>query len=133
MELRDLCGPDGKSGINELMNALAVSLCDFRQVYLVVDALDESLNRHHLTDFLRAIYCDLRFEKIKVIAFSRKERDIERALERIAVQLSVQDHLRSEDIRLYIQRYLLDGKLRKWPSSLQAEIEEALVGGAHGM
>jgi hypothetical protein len=116
------------------MIALSAVLHYFDHIYLVVDALDESLNRGSLLQTLVKISTDQIFKKIRLMAFSRKEIDIERTFENVATGISLSNTWVEEDIRLYIQNRLRNShKLRRWPEALRAEIETALVNGAKGM
>lgn len=74
------------------------------------------------------------FEKIGLLAMSRKEIDIEISLEPITTQMSLSNPHVDEDIRVYIQNQLKSHhRLCTWPPSLLAEISEALVKGEQGM
>jgi hypothetical protein len=116
------------------MIALSVVLRKFDHVYLVLDALDESLNRQNLMGIIAKIATDDGFRKIRLMALSRKEIDIERALEDISIGISLSNSCIDEDIRLYIQNRLQHSrKLRRWPKALKIEIGMALVKGAKGM
>jgi hypothetical protein len=100
----------------------------------VLDALDESSNRPNLLDVLLQVAGDANFKNIRLLALSRKETDIERVLDHISTDMSLQNPRVDEDIRLYIQNQLCeDRKFSHRPKSLRAEIETALVKGAKGM
>lgn len=99
-----------------------------------MDGLDESRDRHNILDLLARMYHDRHFERIKIIAVSRKELDIERAFERVTVGISLSNPLVDEDIRKYIDSQLRsDPELSRWPQEVRLEIEEALANGAKGM
>lgn len=72
---------------------------------------------------------------IRLLATSRRELDIERALSPLATELSLSNPYVDNDIRtyLYIQSRLREGNVRSWPEWLKNEAEDALVKGAKGM
>jgi hypothetical protein len=77
-------------------------------------------------------------ESLHIIVTSRKERDIESSLESLVDTCNImplQSAVVDEDIRKYVRhRISVDKKLKKWRSGeIQAEIEIALMRGAHGM
>ena len=133
-QVRELYDAGVEPTTASLIAALSITVRCFNRVYLVLDALDESSNRPNLLDVILQVAGDANFKKIRLLAFSRKETDIERALEHISTGISLQNPRVDEDIRLYIQNQLCeDRKFSHWPKSLRAEIETALVKGAKGM
>jgi hypothetical protein len=70
---------------------------------------------------------------IRLLATSRKELDIERALSPLTTELSLSNPYVDDDIRVYIKSRLLEAKFSRWPESLKDEVENALVKGAKGM
>jgi hypothetical protein len=71
------------------MLALSAVLCQFERVYLVIDALDESLERENILNLLVKIDGNKGFEKFSVIAVSRCEADIETALQGVSTAISL--------------------------------------------
>jgi Cdc6-like AAA superfamily ATPase len=133
-QVRELYDAGVEPTTASLVTALSIVVRCFNRVYLVLDALDESSNRPSLLDVLLQVAGDANFKKIRLLALSRKETDIERVLEHISTDISLQNPRVDEDIRLYIQNQLCeDRKFSHWPKSLRAEIETALVKGAKGM
>jgi hypothetical protein len=132
-ELRECFLVKEQPSIQILTTALSAVLRNFRKVYLIIDALDESLDKGNLLRLLVQFAGD-GFEKIKLLATSRKEVDIEKALGNISTIVSLSIPQVDEDILVYIQNQLRNHRnLRAWPESLWVEIEEALVKGAQGM
>lgn len=116
-----------------LIQALSTVLCNFRRVYLLLDALDETQDRQNLLDLLNQLAGDS-FGKLVLLAASRKEIDIEISLKPISTIMSLSNPHVDEDIQIYIENQLQDHhKLRTWPKSLSDEISAALVKGAKGM
>jgi Cdc6-like AAA superfamily ATPase len=134
-EVQELHRHGGEPGTASLLIALSAVLTGFQQVYLILDALDESTNRPQLLDVLIKLSSDANFAKLRILATSRKEQDIERALRGISTVISLnQNQWVDNDIRFYIQSRLReDRKLSRWPEALRSEIEVALVKGAMGM
>ena len=110
----------------------------FREVFLVVDALDESGERE---DLLRIIQQWTSWDDVRLhtIFASRKERDIEDVLCRLCDDrrtVSIQSTLVDNDIRDYVQARLRDSmKLRRWRSKPQIQqlIVNSLMDKADGM
>jgi NACHT domain len=133
-QLIELYQQGGEPKTADLAKVLSMVLRRFQHVYVVLDALDESLNRQNLLDIIIQFASDHAFKKIKLLAMSRKEIDIESSFEELSISMSLSNPLVDEDIRIYVQRKLReDRKFRRWPVSLTANIERALVKGAKGM
>lgn len=134
-EVEEIHRNGGEPGTENLLIALSAVLRSFQRVHLVLDALDESTNRQYLLDVLIRLSSSVEFTKLRILAASRKEKEIERALGGISTVISLNENQWVDnDIRLYIQsRLLQDRKLSRWPEALRAEIEAALVEGAMGM
>jgi hypothetical protein len=73
--------------------------------------------------------------KVHVLATSRKEKDIEEALEPLVTsKIGIQSAEVDGDIQLLIREQLHnDPKLKKWPAKVQEEVEKTLMEGANGM
>ena len=105
-----------------------------RSAYIVLDALDECADRKELLEFLCSLV-KLKLPGLRVLATSRRERDIEEHLQPIATyNINMQSADVDEDIRLYVQsRLTADRTLRKWPDTVRDEISSELVEKARGM
>ena len=103
-------------------------------VYLVIDALDESEDRSILLECL-ADFREWKQENLHVLVTSRRETDIEDCLGIIATDsIPLEESVIKEDILSYIRHQLQHDKdLSKWPESVRADIETALIEGAQGM
>jgi len=120
--------------LSELLTALEGMLAHFDTVYVVVDALDESLPRENLLEVLRDLVTDVRFQKIQVLASSREYIDIELILEAISVSVSMSNPFVEEDIRSLVRSLIASNhKFRRWPQDMLDELENAVATGAHGM
>jgi len=74
-------------------------------------------------------------KSLHLLVTSREERDIKDALESLVTsEICIEDAAVNADIQVYIRERLQnDPKLKKWPSPVQIEIEQALMQGARGM
>ena len=116
---------------NILFSMLEKIADNFPRVYVTIDALDESVNRENILYFLRHTFENPNMSNIKILATSRKELDIERALSPLGVEFSLSNPYVDEDIRTYVKSRLQeDFKFGRWPESLRKETEAALVKGA---
>lgn len=106
----------------------------FDRVYVILDAIDESIPRMDLLKILRDLITDPRFSKIRVLATSREYIDIEESMKGISTPISMSNPLLDEDIRLFVQAQLRKhSKFRLWPTSVRDEALEALSTKAKGM
>ncbi|KAK5050937.1 hypothetical protein LTR84_003496 [Exophiala bonariae] len=103
--------------------------------YIILDALDESLEHDEVNDLISTLQ-ERHRDQLHIFATSRKLRDLEEALassvtQEIHMEASVVDH----DILLLIDEHLKSHrKLRKWHSKpIGREIREELAQKAHGM
>lgn len=121
-----------------LLATLRAILKGFDNAFIVLDALDECDDRETL---LLNIEETLRWKSgnVHTLVTSRKEVDIEEALEPLATEqriVCIQSQTISEDIQAYVhQRLQTDARLKRWQSheDIQEEIETALVTKADGM
>jgi len=110
----------------------------FNQTFIILDALDECMDRHELLETLNSIVNWIS-DEIHLLATSRRERDIEPSLDLIVndrSKIGIQTKPVDDDIRAYVRgRLHRDPKMRRWINQpeVQTEIEEALMDKAHGM
>lgn len=113
--------------------ALSSLVKKFRKIYLLIDALDESLERHNILDLLLTL-AGPSFENINLLVMSREEMDIRIAIESAAKSISLSNPYVDEDIRIYVRNQLnTHRRLSVLEPTLRKEIENALVQGAKGM
>lgn len=110
---------------------------DFPATYIILDALDECDDQEALMATIETI-AGWQLESLHSIVTSRKVRDIQSSLESLVDKCNIvplERKVVDEDIRKYVNhRMSVDMKLRKWQGGeMQAEIEAALMKGAHGM
>jgi len=133
-QLYEIYKAGGEPSLVELLEALVEMLAHFDTVYVVVDALDESLPRDNLLKILRDLVTDIRFQKIQVLASSREYIDIEATMETISVAVSMSNPFVKEDIRSLVRSLIVSNhKFERWPRDMLDELENAVATGAHGM
>jgi len=124
---------DGKHqpSYDGLVGSLKSMLQLHPKTYIILDALDECADREELLKLLQ----EISIGKVQVLATSRKERDIEDALDSLFPQkVCIQSSQVGDDIQLFIRETLHnDPKLKKWPASVKDEISKKLMDGACGM
>ena len=124
----------GQPDLNNLLIAISNLLNRFETIYIVVDAVDESCPREDLLKVLRDFVTDSRFQKIQLLVSSREYIDIERTVQTISKDISMDNAFVEEDIRLHIRSVLQrNPKFRRWPTELLGEVEDAVSKGAKGM
>ena len=118
-----------------LVETLISTLTLAERMFLIMDALDECLERDELGKVIGQIL-NVQSNRIALLTTSRKELDLESALrdtmENIT-DLKKGDGV-AHDICLHVEQCLHgDKRLKKWPPKIKEEIQTALVNGAHGM
>ena len=106
----------------------------FRHTYIVVDALDECIDREELFEAIETVFA-WNLHPLHLFMSSRREQDIEQALRPFATcSVSAQSSQLDADIRIHVrERLAVDVKLKKWPEEIREEIEHDLMDNAHGM
>lgn len=117
-----------------LESTLQQILGGFQETFIILDALDECSEREELLLLLENLK-SWGTEKLHILATSRRERDIEEALESLVTgEICLQSALVNVDIHTHIsERLQNDSKLKRWPANVQGEIEQTLMHGAQGM
>jgi hypothetical protein len=102
--------------------------------YIIIDALDECTDSEDLLTFVGDL-AESKLKGLRIMATSRRERDIEERLKPIADHnINIQSAVVDKDIRNYVQdRLATDSKLKKWPASVQDEIATVIMEKANGM
>ncbi|KAH7109984.1 hypothetical protein EDB81DRAFT_832722 [Dactylonectria macrodidyma] len=105
-----------------------------REVYLVVDALDECSNYAELENWLVDVK-SWRFDWVHMLVTSRRVPHVENSLENLGCrQLAVQNSSVDADISIFLSSTLSNEKgFRRIPPQLRNEVQQKLVQGAHGM
>ena len=110
----------------------------FDDVYIIMDALDESNDRLELLECIEKI-ADWKDVPLHILATSRRESDIEDSLQplcSVESSISIQTAIVNQDIRQYVHdRLRADRRFRRWQSQtqIQQEIANHLARKAGGM
>jgi NACHT domain len=133
-EIMDLYHNNHEPTLTQLLQALDCILQEFDSIYILIDAVDESLPRDNLIRVIRDLVTDQRFSKIRVLATSREYIDIETTFSPISISVSMSNDLVTEDIGVYVSSTLRSNpKFVNWQQDLLLEVEETLSKGAKGM
>lgn len=118
----------------ELSNTFRESMLDFDHIYVILDALDECVERQKLLSLVQRLL-NPKTSNIHILVTSRSDADLEKHLTPIVTaQTLVESSLVEPDILSYIQEQLYNNpKLRRWPQKIRDRIESALMTGAQGM
>ena len=118
----------------ELSNILYDSMEEFDHIYIILDALDECVERQKLLSIVQRLLYS-KTGKMHILVTSRSDADLEEYLTPIiTAHILIESSLIEPDIRSYIQEQLHNNpKLRRWPQKVQERIESALMTGAQGM
>jgi hypothetical protein len=134
-QLYQRCGSGQQQPTEETIHSLLQEVMkSIKSKYIILDALDECTDREDLLTFI----CDLTDSEVnglRVMATSRRERDIEEQLREAAdYNINIQSAVVDEDIRIYIRdRLATDNKLKKLPQSIHEEIISVMMKKANGM
>ncbi|KAL5328216.1 hypothetical protein ACEPPN_001712 [Leptodophora sp. 'Broadleaf-Isolate-01'] len=114
--------------------ALQQMLNEFGETFIILDALDECKEREELLLLLKNL-TSWGAGNLHVLATSRRERDIEEALEPLVTsEICLQSAIVDNDIRTYLsERLQNDSRLKRWPANVRGEIKDTLIEGAQGM
>ncbi|KAH0563355.1 hypothetical protein GP486_002074 [Trichoglossum hirsutum] len=108
---------------------MASAVKQFRQIFLVVDALDECKDNDQLAQDLRDLVENKGLPPVKVIVFSRHEYNLEECF-RPYKQIEPDLGANEEDLKAYIYSLFPDDSQKK---SVNAEIRDECIAKADGM
>ena len=123
---------------NSLLATLHQMMLCFTDTYLVLDALDECLERQELLTSINE-FSGWEDVNLHILTTSRMEKDIEESMEALGDGLGkicIQSILINGDIRAYVRgRLQTDQGLKRWREKpeIQLEIEDKLMDKAGGM
>lgn len=133
------CGTEQRPpSLHALLESIQQMTQGFPCIYIILDALDECIERAKLTHIMETIAA-WRLPNLHILVTSRLERDIKSSLETFIPAenvIGLQSDIVDVDIHQYIkQRMSNDKRLRKWRKDINLiqEIETALMNGSHGM
>ncbi len=118
----------------ELSAILCDSMGEFDHIYIIIDALDECVERQRLLSIVQRLLHP-KTGKTHILVTSRSDAGAEEHLTpSITEHIFLESSLIEHDIRLYIQEQLHHNpKLRRWPQKVREKIELALMTGFQGM
>jgi hypothetical protein len=122
-------------GLDALTDTLKAVLQQAPPTFLVFDALDECNEVEKLMEKIAEIK---RWELpgVRILATSRSEPDITKAMDVLARPICLETKLIDEDIKTFVRQSLRsDGPLKRWSTNAKAkeEIEDALAARSNGM
>ena len=128
--------PDGTKIIDEerLLETLRNLVLTFHNVYVILDALDESADCEEILHFINAVHAwDL--SRLHILVTSRQLADIEESITNLATEkICLQDSEMNQDIILYVADKLQNDKtLSKFPPDIRYQIQKKLLEGEDGM
>lgn len=126
---------NAQPGSDALTDTLKAVLQQAPLTFLVFDALDECKEVKKLIEKIAEIK---RWElpNVRILATSRREPDITKAMDVLARPICLETKLIDEDIKTFVQQsFRSDGPLERWSKDAKAkqEIEDALAAGSNGM
>lgn len=118
----------------ELSNIFYDSMEEFDHIYIILDALDECVERQKVLSVVQRLLGSKTGE-VHIMVTSRSDADLEEGLTPIiTADLLIESSLIEPDIRSYIHEQLDNNtKLRRWPQKIRERIDSALMKGAQGM
>jgi Cdc6-like AAA superfamily ATPase len=132
--LYELWQDDSEPSLADLLRVLEELIRGYDRIYIVVDAVDESNERHDLLRILRDLATDFRFQNVSILATSREYTDIEDVLLNFSARISMRNPLLDQDIKRYVESELRrHPTMSTWPADIQHEVLEALSAKANGM
>ncbi|KAL8884826.1 MAG: hypothetical protein Q9215_007210 [Flavoplaca cf. flavocitrina] len=133
-EQRSQPTPPSRESLRTVLNQL---FCCFKEVYIVLDALDECTDRHDLIIALEEIVAWQKSE-LHLLTTSRRELDLEECMDTLAEEadrIGIQGMPVEADINSYVRgRLFTDRRLKQWNRpELEEEIAMTLTSKSHGM
>jgi hypothetical protein len=131
--LHELWKDGSEPSLADLLRVLDGIILGYDRIYIIIDAIDESMPRHDLLRVLRDLATDPRFQ-ISILATSREYTDIEDVIQKFSAPVSMRNPLVDEDIKRYVNSQLhAHPTMSRWPASIKQEVLEALSTKAKGM
>jgi hypothetical protein len=133
-KLHKVYSSGGTPSLAILLSILHSILEHFERVYVVLDAVDESIPRDNLLRIIRDLTTDARFSALNLLITSRRYIEIEEVYMACSVLISMDNPFLEEDIRILVDATVKsDAKYKKWPEHLRAEMRDIILRRAEGM
>lgn len=127
---------NGKNPIDDedLVSVLRNIVLTFHNVYIILDALDESSDCEEVLGFIRTTQ-EWGLSRLHLLATSRQLVSIEETFEGIVSdRICLQESNLNTDIAVYIADQLANDKtLTKWPPEIRRHIQQVLIAEEDGM
>ncbi|KAF2260240.1 hypothetical protein CC78DRAFT_523537 [Lojkania enalia] len=133
-ELQNIHKSGKTPNLSSLLSALHGIMGEFERVYLVLDAIDESMPRANLLRIIRDLSTDVRFCSLGLVVTSRLYIDIEQVLEVCSMPITMSNPFVEEDIGTLVRSAVQsDPRYQKWPEGLRFEMQDTIPKKAKGM
>jgi len=133
-ELQNIYRSGKEPSLSSLLDILHCLLEQFERVYVVLDAVDESIPRADLLRVIRDLSTDARFLTLGLLVTSRQYIDIEQALEACSTLITMSNPFVEEDIGIFVQSTIQSSvTFQRWPEDLRNEMQERIPKQAKGM
>jgi hypothetical protein len=133
-ELQDIYKSGRSPSLPSLLSVLQTAIEEFERVYIVLDAVDESMPREDLLRVIRDLSKDARFSALSLLATSREYVDIEQILESCSIPISMSNQFVEEDIGTLVRSTVQsDKRYGRWPDDLRIEMQDLIPKKAQGM
>ena len=133
-KLQDIYKSGKAPTLSSLLSVLHITMEGFERVYLVLDAVDESMPRADLLRVIRDLSTDARFTTLSLVVTSRQYIDIEQVLEVCSIPITMSNPFVEEDIRTVVHSTVQsDARYQRWPEDLICELQDTIPKKAKGM
>lgn len=133
-ELQNLYKSGKIPKISSLLSVLHSVMGGFERVYVILDAVDESVPRKDLLRVIRDLSTEARFTALGLLVTSRQYVDIEQILEAFSIPINMSNQFVEEDIGALVRSTIQsDEKYRRWPEDLRCEMQDLIPKKAQGM
>ena len=120
--------------LSGLLSILHSTMEGFERVYLILDAVDESMPREDLLRVIRDLSTDTRFSTLGLLVTSRRYIDIEEVLESCSIPITMSNSFVEEDIGTLVRSTVRsDARYQRWPEDLICELQDTVPKRANGM
>ncbi|KAF1850095.1 uncharacterized protein K460DRAFT_300801, partial [Cucurbitaria berberidis CBS 394.84] len=120
--------------LSSLLSILHSIIKGFERVFIVLDAVDESMPRADLLRVIRDLSTDARFSSIGLLVTSREYIDIEQVLEGCSIPITMSNPFVEEDIGTLVHSTVQsDPRYQRWPDDLRRELQATIPKKAKGM
>ena len=117
-----------------LLSILHSTMEGFERIYLVLDAVDESMPREDLLRVVQDLSTDTRFSTLSLLVTSRRYIGIEEALESCSIPITMSNSFVEEDIGTLVRSTVRsDARYQRWPEDLICEMQDTIPKRANGM